>query len=271
MLFLIIVLALILTALGIIIPVALVNNKYKCFVIANSDALANIIAINVKYHFKNIKNQDMHHSYDNENFFGDISCRDYLIYELIYKQRDVDISINNMIYNKELYSQYVDEVNRVCKLNSFGNAELLRNKEKLKSIEKKMFDEKILRPQTNFSIRVRLTLTNINGSYITQKSESFSPSEIKVIERQLNNKRGYFYLDDDIWHSICRVERGKVTNKMRFAIYARDHYRCVKCGRKTDDLEIDHIIPIAKGGKSTPDNLQTLCHRCNVRKGSNIE
>ena len=58
---------------------------------------------------------------------------------------------------------------------------------------------------------------------------------------------------------------------MRFAIYKRDNYRCRKCGRQTDDLEVDHIIPIAKGGKSTYDNLQTLCHRCNSKKSDNIE
>ena len=29
---------------------------------------------------------------------------------------------------------------------------------------------------------------------------------------------------------------------------------------------LDHIIPIARGGTSTPDNLQLLCHRCNIRK-----
>ncbi|MDD3841546.1 MAG: HNH endonuclease [Bacilli bacterium] len=57
---------------------------------------------------------------------------------------------------------------------------------------------------------------------------------------------------------------------MRFAIYQRDHYRCQKCGRQTNDLEVDHIVPIAKGGKSTYDNLQTLCHRCNSAKGSNL-
>lgn len=43
---------------------------------------------------------------------------------------------------------------------------------------------------------------------------------------------------------------------------------------KTDlkkDLEIDHIIPIAKGGKSTYDNLQTLCHRYNIKKGDKLD
>ncbi|NLB48595.1 MAG: HNH endonuclease [Erysipelotrichia bacterium] len=58
---------------------------------------------------------------------------------------------------------------------------------------------------------------------------------------------------------------------MRFAIYARDGYRCRKCKRKTNDLEVDHIYPISKGGKSNFNNLQTLCRRCNKRKGANIE
>lgn len=56
---------------------------------------------------------------------------------------------------------------------------------------------------------------------------------------------------------------------MRFAIYKRDGYRCRYCGisNKFAELEVDHIKLIAKGGKSTYDNLQTLCHRCNVNKG----
>lgn len=58
---------------------------------------------------------------------------------------------------------------------------------------------------------------------------------------------------------------------MRFAIYNRDGYRCCKCGRKTDDLEIDHIMPISKGGKTHPDNLQTLCKRCNMEKFNIVE
>ena len=35
-------------------------------------------------------------------------------------------------------------------------------------------------------------------------------------------------------------------------------------------LEIDHIIPVSKGGKTTPDNLQVLCSKCNRRKSNKI-
>ena len=121
-----------------------------------------------------------------------------------------------------------------------------------------------------FEITIRLVRTNIRGEKRGSKKKTFSAGEIKEYIKRINNKRGNFYRDKGVWYSICKVERGKVTNKMRFYIYSRDGYRCRRCGRKTKDLEIDHIYPIAKGGKSTMDNLQTLCHRCNVRKGDSV-
>ncbi len=41
---------------------------------------------------------------------------------------------------------------------------------------------------------------------------------------------------------------------------------CVRCGT-TEDLTADHIRPRAHGGTNEPENLQTLCRRCNSRKG----
>ena len=41
---------------------------------------------------------------------------------------------------------------------------------------------------------------------------------------------------------------------------------CANCGA-TETLVLDHIIPIAKGGRSTLDNLQLLCAICNRIKG----
>jgi 5-methylcytosine-specific restriction protein A len=43
---------------------------------------------------------------------------------------------------------------------------------------------------------------------------------------------------------------------------------CYYCGRKTPaaDLTMDHIVPIARGGKSTKGNLVPACKDCNNKK-----
>ncbi|MFQ5932705.1 MAG: HNH endonuclease [Nitrospiraceae bacterium] len=54
----------------------------------------------------------------------------------------------------------------------------------------------------------------------------------------------------------------------RINIFTRDNYSCQYCRHKfkTEDLTFDHIVPIAKGGKKTWENIVTACWRCNNRK-----
>lgn len=257
--------------LAIFVPISIVRGKYRKFVLEHSVALKQLNEINKHYQFKSIPNFDMEHSYDNEDFYGDISCQDYLTYQLVYIQKKVNAALKDTLDNKTLFDKYKKEIKETCVMDQYDTPNLLKNRNRLIRFENNLFGRQVMTPTILFSINVRLRLTNINGAYRGSKRDEFFPKEIKDIISKINQKRGSFYLNNDIWQSICRVERGKVTNRMRFAIYERDHYRCKKCGRKTNDLEVDHIIPIAKGGKSTFDNLQTLCHRCNYRKGSNIE
>lgn len=42
--------------------------------------------------------------------------------------------------------------------------------------------------------------------------------------------------------------------------------RCLCCG-ETEYLCMDHVIPLARNGPNTRDNLQPLCRWCNGRKG----
>jgi len=70
-----------------------------------------------------------------------------------------------------------------------------------------------------------------------------------------------------------KSEREKMTKKLRFQILERDGFRCKACGAdpRNDDevrLHVDHIVPIALGGKTVEDNLQTLCQKCNQGKGA---
>ncbi|MCX6596351.1 MAG: HNH endonuclease [Acidobacteria bacterium] len=64
----------------------------------------------------------------------------------------------------------------------------------------------------------------------------------------------------------------QVGQRMRFRVFQRDRFRCVACGRSPATqlniiLHADHINPVALGGKTVIENLQTLCESCNLGKG----
>jgi hypothetical protein len=63
--------------------------------------------------------------------------------------------------------------------------------------------------------------------------------------------------------------RGAIPDDVKQLVWIRDGGRCRACGTQVE-LQFDHVIPIAFGGASTPENLQVLCGPCNRRKGAGI-
>ncbi|MEM7489166.1 MAG: HNH endonuclease [Pseudomonadota bacterium] len=53
----------------------------------------------------------------------------------------------------------------------------------------------------------------------------------------------------------------------RFNLFLRDEFRCQYCGSK-GDLTFDHVVPRARGGITSWENVVAACGRCNLRKGS---
>lgn len=64
--------------------------------------------------------------------------------------------------------------------------------------------------------------------------------------------------------------RQPISKELRWAIWKRDNFTCRNCGSRKY-LHIDHIKPVSKGGKTIKSNLQTLCSKCNIKKGSKYE
>ena len=61
-----------------------------------------------------------------------------------------------------------------------------------------------------------------------------------------------------------------VSNLLREQVFIRDNNSCLKCDA-VNNLSIDHIVPLAKGGTNEIDNLQTLCGKCNSSKGDAVK
>lgn len=75
--------------------------------------------------------------------------------------------------------------------------------------------------------------------------------------------------------AFSKEQRSLMTSRLRQHIKERDNYTCKCCGNSVYKepnllLEIDHIIPVSKGGVTEENNLQTLCWKCNRQKSSKI-
>lgn len=111
--------------------------------------------------------------------------------------------------------------------------------------------------------------------YVSPGGNKSTHCDIKLDINNLNNF--VEYLSEVVkFRKSTAGQRALMTSKLREKIKQRDNYTCQKCGLSINDernllLEIDHIIPISKGGISTEENLQTLCWKCNRTKGSKID
>jgi len=68
------------------------------------------------------------------------------------------------------------------------------------------------------------------------------------------------------------ADRREVRPGLKFKVLMRDRFRCLACGRSPAthlnvELHADHIVSVHDGGKTTLQNLQTLCRDCNLGKG----
>lgn len=61
--------------------------------------------------------------------------------------------------------------------------------------------------------------------------------------------------------------------RTKVRVVRRDNYTCQHCGKHLQDneVEFDHIIPIAKGGSSDEHNIRLTCHDCNADKSDKLE
>ena len=63
--------------------------------------------------------------------------------------------------------------------------------------------------------------------------------------------------------------RRPIPEDVKLVVWARDGGACVRCGQR-QQLQFDHVIPVAKGGADSAENLQLLCQPCNLRKADAI-
>ena len=83
-----------------------------------------------------------------------------------------------------------------------------------------------------------------------------------------------FFSLDSIDEALIRVERSKARELRRSRWWQQKTSTgtCWYCGQKVGfkNLTMDHVIPLARGGRSTKDNLVPCCKECNIKKKSSL-
>lgn len=112
-------------------------------------------------------------------------------------------------------------------------------------------------------------------SYMSPKGrnryeQTYTLHSMGIMERLHRIKENH--IEKTEYQIFKETERAKMTAGLRYDILKRDNFKCVICGADANThgviLHVDHIKPVAKGGLTVEENLQTLCRDCNLGKGA---
>ena len=179
--------------------------------------------------------------------------------------------INKIKENRENYKLYIGLVDGIKSSSTdedWKNLKISQNTYLKK--ENNMFKKLILKPILNCSFKVEMTYYSRKRKRNYVKAKTFYFDNIVTCFESISRT----YVSKATYNMLAAVERGEISDSLRYDILKRDKFKCVICGASASDgalLHVDHIIPISKGGKSTPSNLRTLCERCNIGKSNKIE
>lgn len=118
-----------------------------------------------------------------------------------------------------------------------------------------------------------INAVNLSGNLLTviaktpSATNSFNFRDTEIVRAYIERAVKAFHRQVDV--GFEQDYGRQIPQDVKTVVWQRDGGRCVACGAR-DYLEFDHIIPYAKGGANTVDNVQLLCRRCNLNKRDRI-
>ncbi len=84
----------------------------------------------------------------------------------------------------------------------------------------------------------------------------------------IQHKDPFYIAPRTVSYSTDRDKR-YISKMLRLELLIEFKMKCAQCG-SGNELQIDHIYPWSKGGKTVKENLQVLCKPCNYKKSNKI-
>ena len=224
-----------------------------------------VMELNKKFNFESIRNQFAikEREFSVKSYYRVLAI-DILKYYIENNKNNFRDYLMCAIKNKENYDKYMIEFE---KINNELDAKYISDnlhisKEKFIKLEKSLLKKvKINDSVYNISVKVYVYYRSPRGRNKYSKNRIVYFDELEEIYNSWLNGKTY--------EVTSKMERSIMNDSIRYNVLKRDNFTCVLCGATSKDgakLQVDHIIPVSKGGKTVMSNLQTLCDRCNKGK-----
>lgn len=160
-------------------------------------------------------------------------------------------------FNKD--KQKKDGLNPRCR--DCSHAWNKKNKDRVKEYNKKYYAE-----NTEYNLNRAKEYRKENRDLLNQKKKDWY-SDNKNHAYQYRKERALIYGA----HARNRRARilnngGTHTSSDVLLILSKQQGKCAICKAMVGKYHVDHIYPLASGGRNSPDNLQILCAPCNLSK-----
>lgn len=248
------------------------EKKLNACVEASSVKIAELLKLNESIGFLDIPPEfKVVRYYDNKNNFNRIDPAYLMTAEMRNNIDFFSSYFDRLQQNRNKWMQYEARIQEIVALDSAVDFEKIKIQESaFKHREARLFAKRRITPVTNSVFHVVMQYSSRQGRVQLAKTGSYSFEDMFACFESISRS----HLDKTVYSGLTAVERGEVSDSLRYDILRRDNFTCVLCGvsaKQGARLHVDHIIPISKGGKSVPGNLRTLCERCNIGKLDKIE
>ncbi len=253
-------LALVLSICLSLVIVNAISRKREEVIEVNSEKVKEIEELNKDFKKISSKKHNVLEREYSRKSLDRVNGDDVIKYHIENDIKGLRTDIENSIYNISLLDEYEKNVAKILEQESINNTKY--SDKKYKRIENIVLD-KVIYTKKDFLIRVSLEVYyRSNGGRINESRNGFrNYDELLELYKEWENGKKY--------EVTKRQERKIMNDDIRYNVLKRDNFTCQKCGITSKDgakLEVDHIIPLSKGGKTVMSNLQTLCDRCNSGK-----
>lgn len=248
----------------IVIPVLLfiviANAVISSYVSKNSSSIILLKELNEEFmqrfiklqqNYTYIKTHNNKASFDRANF-------DKILQEYYLENESFFIEIiESLHHNQSELKEYKDKCDFI--LNNYNTD--WHNIFIFKRREETLFNKHKLNPTTNIIIIIHSRYTSPKGKNTYSKKHQYDSLDLELMIENINKQNQF--------QKTKQYQRLLMTDSLRYDILKRDGFKCVLCGATAKDgakLHVDHILPVAKGGKTVKSNLRTLCDQCNLGK-----